>query len=111
LQGLNDPLHASLGLRSIGADDLDIQLLHGSSKLGQSVTGTGGGHIDPENAMFVAVESHRLAMLPEISFRCLGIAEKAFAFHKAQLEQFSGGIIDEHQQGTAFCSSFKPVMG
>jgi len=69
------------------------------------------GTIDPENAMLVAVASYRLAPLPEICFCCLGIAEEALAFHKAQLEQRSCRIIDEHQQATSLCSSFKPVMG
>jgi len=38
LQGLVGPLNASLGLRAVGTDNLDVQLLHRTSKLGQTAT-------------------------------------------------------------------------
>ena len=69
LQGLNDPFHASFGLWGVGTDDLDVQFLHRSSKLGQGIAGASGGHIDPKNAVFIAVEGHRLATAPEIALR------------------------------------------
>ncbi len=43
LQGLIDSLDAAFGLGRVGADDLDVQFLHGSSKLRQGVTGACGG--------------------------------------------------------------------
>jgi len=82
LEGLNDPLDPSFGLRRVGTNDLDLQLLHGSPKLGQGSARAGGGHIDPENAMFVTVEGQRLATASEILLRHLGIAEEALAFHE-----------------------------
>ena len=68
------------------------------------------GHIDPKNAVFVAVEGHWLATPPEIAFGRLAVAEKALALHKEQLHQLACRIVDEHQQDTRLCSSFKPVM-
>jgi hypothetical protein len=43
---------------------------------------TDTGLIDPKNAVFIAVKSHRLARLPEIAFGSCAVTEEAFAGHK-----------------------------
>ncbi len=110
LQGLDRTLDPSLGLGGIGTDDLNIQLLHSASELGQVAVDACGRHIDPKNAVFVAVEGNWFAVLPEIAFRCLSVAEETLAFHKEQLHQLPGGIVNEYQQHTGWRSPFEPVM-
>jgi hypothetical protein len=51
--------------------------------LGNSFALPGTALIDPKNAMFVAVEGHRLAVLPEIVLGGLSLVEKTFAVYKA----------------------------
>ena len=82
LQGLVGALDTAFGLWSVGADDLDIEVLHSASELGQVVARDAVGHIDPEDAVFVAVEGHGLAVALKISTCCCAIAEKALAFHE-----------------------------
>lgn len=110
MQGLNDAFDASLGLGGVGTNDLDVQFLHGASKLGHRLPASGTGLIDPKNAVFVAIEGHRLARLPEIAFSSLGIGLETFAVDELQLEQLPGGVVDEHQQDTRLGSPFKPIM-
>ena len=62
LQGLVDTLDPAFCLRGIGTQDRDLQAVHGSSELGQVVSATRIGHIDPKDAMFIGVEPGRPAM-------------------------------------------------
>ena len=97
LQSLNDPFDPAFGLRAVGANDLNIQFLHGSPKLRQRLPRTCGGHIHPKNTVTVAVEGDRLAMALEIVFRRLAVAEKTLALRKKQLDDLPGRIVDEDQ--------------
>lgn len=97
LQGLDGPFDPSLGLWGMGTDDLNVELLHGASELGQSWRGSAGGLIDPENAVFVAVECEWLAMSLNIRSGGLSVAEEALTLHKGQLSQPAGRIIDKDQ--------------
>jgi len=97
-------------LRRVGTDDFNVQLLHGSSKLAQIALRAHRRLIDPEDAVFVAIEGYGLAMPGEIDRGGLGITEKALALHELQMHQAASGIIDEYQQGANRCSSFKPSM-
>lgn len=56
LNGLDGAFDPAFGLGRVGTDDLDIELLHGPSKLGQGVPIPRGGLIDPKDAVFVAAE-------------------------------------------------------
>ncbi len=95
----------------MGTDDLNIKLLHGASELGQGLCFAAGGLIDPEYAMFVAVEGDWLALTLKILSGSLTVAEKTLAFDKGQLSQFAGGIIDKYQQTASRCTPFEPIMG
>src|SRR5690606_17730187 len=108
LQGLNHSFHSSLGLWGIGTDDLDIQILHGTSKLCQGVSPTRGAEIHSKNAVFIAVKGYWFAMLSEISLCCFTVAENTLILGKMQLLSFPTGIIDKYQQDTTFSSLFEP---
>ena len=77
LQGLVGPFDASFGLRRVGTEDLDVQFLHGPPELGQPAGCSQGPRlIDPKDAVFVAVEGHRLAVALEIMPRGFAIGKK-----------------------------------
>jgi hypothetical protein len=46
--------------------------------------------------MFIAVERHGLAILPEIAFGRLSLTKKALTVHKAKLHPLACRIVDEH---------------
>ena len=108
LQGLVGALDTSFGLGGVGAQDLNVQLLHGPSKLGQALCFAHAGLIDPENAMFVAVEGHRLAMTRQIDLHQLGVRVKAFLFDKQQSAQLPGRIVNGYQQVAGWTPFLKP---
>ena len=60
-QGLVRPLDPPLRLARIGADDVDVQRIQRAPELGHAVAAKGARLIDPEDAVFVAVERDRLA--------------------------------------------------
>ena len=91
-------------------NDLNVELLHGASELGQCWRGPAGRLIDPENAVFVTVECEWLAMPLKIRSGSLSVAEEALTLHKGQLSQPAGRIIDKDQYTTSRSTSFKPVM-
>jgi hypothetical protein len=59
-------LHAALGRRSICADDVDIQASEGSAELCDASPSFGLLPVDSEHAGLVAVQRHRLTVLPEV---------------------------------------------
>ncbi len=82
LQGLVDPFNPSLGLGSVSTQDGNIQFLHGPPELGQVVTLTGIGDIDPENAVFIGVEPAWAAMGSQILSQQAAVAEETLFFHE-----------------------------
>ena len=110
LQGQDDTFDTTFGLGRVGANDLDVQFLHSPSKLGQGITGTTTALIDTKDAVFIAVEGDRLAVGTKILVTGLGVAEEAFVLDELQVDQSTTGIVDEDQQATGGCPTFKPVM-
>ena len=53
--------------------------------------------VDPEDAVLVAVERHRLAPGLEIGTRRMEIGKGRLALDKLQVHQPAGRVIDEHQ--------------
>ena len=87
LEGLVGPLDPPFGLWAIGTDELDVQFVHCTSKLGQTAGGSQGALlIDPKDTMFVAVESHRLAVTLQVMAGGFAVAEKGFTCHEQQLQ-------------------------
>ena len=86
LQSLVGAFNAALGLGGIGADDLDVQLLHRAAKLGQTRARNGVFRIDAEDAVFVAVKGARLAVERQVALHSGTVAEKALLGGEIQLE-------------------------
>ncbi len=74
------------------------------------VRAQGAGLVDPEDAVLVAVEGHRLAVALEVVPGGFAVGEEGLVRHKPQLQQLTGGIIDIDQQGAARPAVFEPVV-
>src|SRR5262252_10597744 len=66
LQGLVGALDATLRLRCVGAENLDVERVQRAPKLGHAVALDGPGVIDPKDAVLVAVKRDWFAMRLEI---------------------------------------------
>src|SRR5258707_7584890 len=66
--------------------------------------------VDPEYAVLVGVERHRLAMALQISSRRRKIIEGALALDKLQMHQPAGGIVDVDEQGAARPAALEPPV-
>ncbi len=100
LQGLVRTFNSTLGLRGIGADDIDVQLIKRASELCQA---TGSiflrGVSRAKHAMLVAVKCQRLTPLLQIGFCRMQIIECVLRSGKTQMQQLAGGVIDVDEQG------------
>ena len=66
LQRAKRSFDTSLRLRAVGTDDVDVQRQQRAAELGHSVTAGSVLAVHPEDAVLVAVEHHRLAVLLQI---------------------------------------------
>ena len=83
LQGLVRALDPALGLARSGADDVDVERIQRAPELGHAVAAKGARLIiDPEDAVFVAVERNRLAPGFQIGAGRMEIGERQLALHK-----------------------------
>src|SRR5882724_9781157 len=60
-------LDATFGRRGIGANDVDIELAHGSPELGDAVSSTWLLGVDTEDSGLVAIKCHGLAELLDVA--------------------------------------------
>ena len=66
--------------------------------------------VDPEDAVFIGVERHRLAMALQISSGRRKIIEGALALDKLQMHQPAGGIGDIDEQGALRPAALEPPV-
>ena len=110
LQRAMGPFHAAFGLRGVGTNDVDIQRVQRPAKLGHAIAGGGILLVDPEYAMLVGVERHRLAIALQISAGRGKIIEGALALDKLQMHQPAGGIVDVDEQGALWSAALEPPV-
>src|SRR5467141_3055930 len=89
---------ASLRLRAVGTDDVDVQRQQRATELGHTVTAGSLFVVHPEDAVLVAVERDRLAMLLQIGARRPEVIKRRFRGDEPQLHKPARRIIDESQQ-------------
>src|ERR1700746_328166 len=85
---------ASLCLRAVGTDDVDVQRQQRATELGHTVTAGRLLAVHPEDAVLVAVECDRLAVLLEIRPGRAEVIKRRFRSDKPQLHQSARRIID-----------------
>src|SRR5258708_37981997 len=109
LERLVHPLDAALRLRRVRADDVDVELGQGAAKLRDALGPTRRAIVvDPEDAVLVAVEGHRLAVALEVRVGRGEVVERRFALHEAQLHQATGRVVDVHQERAARSPVLEP---
>lgn len=64
----------------------------------------------PEDTGFVAVEEHGLTMFSDIATGRFKIGKCGFRFHKQQVHQTTGGIVNIDKSCTGSTPVFKPVV-
>jgi hypothetical protein len=98
LQRAKRAFDASLRLRAVSANDVDVQCQQRAAELGHSVTAGSVLAVHPEDAVLVAVERHRLAVLLQVGAGRLEIIKRRFRGDEPQLHQPARRIIHKSQQ-------------
>src|ERR1700758_2594254 len=89
---------ASLRLRAVGTDDVDVQRQQRAAELGHSVTAGSVLAVHPEDAVLVTVERHWLAVLLQIGARRPEVIKRRFRGDEPQLHQPTRRVIHKSQQ-------------
>jgi hypothetical protein len=108
LQGAEGALDASLRLRAVGTNDVDIQREQCATELGHPVAARSVLAVHSEDAVLVAVERHRLAMLLQIGARRPEIIKRRFRGDEPQLHQPARRIIHKSQQRARRAAVLEP---
>ena len=80
------------------------------AELGHAVATERPRMVDPEHAVLVAVERHRLAPGLQVSAGGVEIGEGRLALDKLKLHQPAGRVVDEHQQGALRPAVLEPPV-
>ena len=102
-------LDPALGLRRVGANDLDVERFQRPAEVGHAVA-LGRGRVVPEHAVLVRVDRHRLAMCLDISGHCIHVGEGVLALDHPEVHQLAGRIVDEHQQRALRSAILEPPV-
>src|SRR5216684_3170007 len=103
-------LHTTLGLRGVGANDVDVQRVQSPAELGHAITADRILAVDPKHTVLVGIERHRLAMALQISPCRCKIIEGALALDELQMHQPAGGIVDIDEQGALRSAALEPPV-
>jgi hypothetical protein len=115
LVGQEPPLDAALGLGGVGAEDLDVEFMHGSCELSDGgivpkFFFDGGLAIHFVEGVFVDVKgdgaSPEAKRVPHGGHEVEGV----FDGHEATEEDLACGIVDEDQEHTSRAAAFEPVV-
>jgi hypothetical protein len=104
------PLDATLGRRRVGTQDLDVQLVHGATKLGHASALKRTRLVDAEDRAFITVERDRLAIAAQIILGGLHVIEGRLARDEADQLQAAGGVVYVGQHRARRRALLKPAM-
>nr|AKZ60980.1 orf4 [Escherichia coli] len=102
--------NAAFCLAGFSTQRSNIKAAHGPGKLGFAGAGGGVLIIDSEYAGFIAVEDHRFTVFLDIATCSFKIGKCGLRFHKQQVHQATGGIVNIDQGRTGSPPVFKPVV-
>lgn len=104
------PLDATLGLRRVGADDVDVELRQRAAELRVAPGLLSAGIDDAEDTRLVAVEGDRLAVSLEVGPRRGEIVEGRLRSHEAKLLEPARRIVHVDEQGATRAPVLEPVV-
>jgi hypothetical protein len=109
LQGAIDAFDGAFGLGRIGADQLDVQILHRLPKLGPlfSVIALIEGL---KNAMAIGVEGLWTAVASQMTDQESKVTAGALFFVQVKSQERAGRIVDRNMEGGAGAALFEPAM-
>src|SRR4051812_29124550 len=81
-----------------GADDDDVQLIERSTELGHAVSARRVLTVDPEHAVLVRIERHRLTVALQVGPRGFEVVKGRLGRHEAQVHKTARRVVDEHQE-------------
>lgn len=115
LVGTEVSFHATLGLRGVGADDLDVEVVHGACELCDGgivpeLLFDGGLAIDLVDGVFVDVEGDGSSPAAEVIVGSGHEVESVFNRDKATEEDFACSVVDKDQEGAAWSASLEPIV-
>ena len=117
LTGAPDALDAALGLRGMGGDLLDAELLESASELSGSLLAgelfgdCPVGIVTLEDAVAIAIETERDTVRGDHGVQSAEIAEGILGFELEMGGQdLTGGIVLKADQGEGGAAAFEPVM-
>ena len=99
---------ASLRLRAVGTDDVDVQRQQRATELGHPVAADSLLAVHPEDAVLVTVERHRLAMRLQIGAGRPEVIKRRFRGDEPQLHQPARRIIHKSQQRARRAAILEP---
>src|ERR1022692_2613433 len=113
LGGLKRTLHAPLGLRRMGRDPLEVQLLQGPANLGQllfrSIPVMAGPRRDLKQAGLIGVDRYRSPVLFPITTQLPQVLFGRIMTHETR-RQSRPSIIDHRDQVQFFAPPFQPIV-
>src|SRR3712207_9040517 len=104
------PFDAALGLRRVGADDVDVQLVHRATELRDAIAARHLGLGHAEDAVLVAVEGHRLAVRRQVGPRRPEIVERRLAEDELEVHQPAGRIVYVDEEGAGRAAVLEPPV-
>lgn len=110
LERLKAAFDASLGLRGVSADQLDIDGFQDPANLGQSQSQFDFFPVDPEHGVLVGVEAYRPAILGEVMAHAVHVRLAGLSGIEAHKQNPAAGIVDKHDQCAYAASLFEPPM-
>src|SRR5439155_6540444 len=103
-------LDAALGLRAIGAKQIDIELRERPRELRPAISSAWLFGIDAKDTRLVAVERHRLAVLFDVLTRALEVVEGRLGWHEAQVHHATRRVVDVDEQHAARRPRLEPLV-
>src|SRR3982751_1805674 len=101
---------AQMILGCVGADDVDVQLIERPTELGHAVAARRVLAVDPEHAVLVGVERHRLAVALQVGPRGFEVVEGRLGRHEAQVHETARRVVNEHQKRARRAAVLEPPM-
>jgi hypothetical protein len=116
LQSAPESLDAAFGLRALGGDVSDTELLEGTAELGGILAAAEFFLQSPvvvvadEDAVAIAVEAERNAVTAQQAAQQAEIAASVFAGEKLGDQDFAGGVVEKAEPREMRATALEPVM-